>query len=200
MNLGVALTPMAWPESAADREVAQLTAAIARGDRSAFAAFYDAWFGRALQRLRQLSGKDEHAALDLLQDVMLKVAEKLPPLADQRALDAWMAKAMLSTVLDRRRAEGRRQRRELAAARPEVDDRPDLLEELFAGEQWQWIRRELAQLAPADRTLIEARYFAAASHAEIAGDTGKSVNAISSRIRRVLAALTKRAQGWLGHD
>ncbi|MGE0144016.1 MAG: RNA polymerase sigma factor [Planctomycetota bacterium] len=200
MISAAAITGMACPESAADREVAQLTAAIARGDRAAFATFYEAWFERALRRLRSLCGADEHAAFDLVHDVMLKVAEKMPPLPDQRALDAWMAKAMLSTALDRRRTELRRTRRESTAARPEVEEGPGLLDELCAGEQMHWVRLELSRLSDADRSMLEARYFGEASHARIAQGLGKTADAVSSRIRRVLASIAKRARGWFDHD
>ncbi len=62
---------------------AALTAAIANGDEVAFGAFYDAWFDAALALTRAVSHRDEAFALDVVQDVMLKVVQKLAPLATE---------------------------------------------------------------------------------------------------------------------
>ncbi|NRA57140.1 MAG: hypothetical protein HRU13_03365 [Phycisphaerales bacterium] len=48
-----------------------ITVRFARGDREAFAVFYDATFDDALADASRLTGRDEHFCLDTVQDAYL---------------------------------------------------------------------------------------------------------------------------------
>jgi RNA polymerase sigma-70 factor (ECF subfamily) len=174
--------------------VRDLTAAIARGDTAAFARFYESWFERAFALARSVTRKDESFCLDVVQDCMLKAARKLGPLPDERALSAWMARAILSTAIDLLRREERRARRERAAAVPEADtSTPEP-----ADERADWLRAALELLPPADRMLFEDRFVAGKTLAAAGAAAGISGDAAHGRIWRILARLRRAAQERFG--
>ncbi len=206
MNRGIVLSAIALPledlpAGAAEPSPAALTLAIARGDRDAFAAFYERWFDRVFATTRRLTRAGDADCLDVVHDVMLKVAQRMVPLADQRAVDAWMAKTILTTVLDRRRAETRRLARERVVAVPaDATTGPDeLADALLRDERIAWLRRELEQLPPRDRAALLARFRDDRSFAELGSALGISGDAAHGRIRRVLLRLAQRAQRVFGH-
>ncbi len=182
--------------------LATLTRAIARGDRDAFAAFYELWFDRVQATARRLTRADETECLDVVHDVMLKVAQRMVPLADERAVDAWMAKAILSTVIDRRRAASRRRVRESAVAMQEdasVDGELAVVEALSRDEQLVWLRRELEALPRHEREALVARFHDDRTFAEVGELLGVTGDAAQGRIRRALARLAHRAKEVFGH-
>ena len=170
---------------------------VAAGDEAAFASFYDAWFAPTLALARAISRRDEAFALDVVQDVMLTVARKLPPLRDEVALRAWMTRAVANAVTDHLRAEGRRRRRELAAGRERaerLDAEPWL--QLVAAERQAWLAGVLEALPALDRDLLAARFGAATSVAAAAAARGLGEDAAHGRLRRALQRLRRRAGEW----
>src|SRR5688572_24902887 len=87
-------------ERAAGLDAATVTAAIARGDRAAFGEFYEAWFDRCYAMARGMSGRDESACLDIVQEAMLRVVRRMRPLPDAAALEAWMRRVVRSAAVD----------------------------------------------------------------------------------------------------
>lgn len=174
-----------------------LTARIAAGDEQAFAAFYDLWFERLFALARTSTRRDEAFCLDAVQDCMLKVVRKLPALASEEAVAAWLLRALLRAAVDRTRSETRRQRHERAHADAQPQSCADALPELLDGEQRAWLAARLAELAPADRALLEARAQGATLEASgrSAGITG---HAAHGRIRRLVARLRDAARDWFG--
>jgi len=178
------------------------TAAIARGDREAFARFYDVWFDRVHAVARRLARGPGEDHLDLVHEVMLKVVHRMVPLRDQRAVDAWMARAILTTVLDRRRVELRRRRRETAvavAADATLDGAETLAHALLSDERLTWLRAELGRLPERDRLALRARFEDGSTFAEIGALLNTTGDAAHGRIRRALAHLARRAREVFGH-
>jgi RNA polymerase sigma factor (sigma-70 family) len=173
--------------------------AIRRGDERAFADFYEHWFDRALRLARAVTRGDEAMGLDVVQDVMLKVVHKLPALASERAVAAWMAKTISAAAIDRCRSDRRRQRREavVAQARSEVED-GDALRRLGDGEQLGWLRTQLAGLSVDERALLQQRFGGEASLGELAASLGLSTDAVHGRVRRLLLRLQRAAKEWFG--
>lgn len=176
---------------------AALTAAIAGGCEVAFGAFYDAWFDAALTLARSASRRDEAFGLDVVQDVMWKVVKRMPPLANEAAVEAWMARAIVRAVLDRLRQEMRRQRREVraGAVRAAAHD-ADAPTALLAGESMQWLHAQLAELPAIDRELLTARFASDSSVTAAARALGLGADAAHGRLRRCLARLRRAAQEW----
>ncbi len=181
------------PES---HEHAAWSRRIAVGDEAAFAAFYAAWFAPTLALARAACRRDEGFCLDIVQDVMLLVARKLPALPTDAAVGAWMTRTIRRTAIDRLRSEGRRQRRERAV---DQDAGPAPLEpwhELAGHEQRDWLQACLADLAPADQMLLAARFGGASTVADAGAQFGLSADAAHGRLRRVLERLRRKAAEW----
>lgn len=188
------------PKAAPADAVRVSTAAIAAGDSAAFGAFYDAWFDAVYALARAVSRRDEAWCLDVVQDVMLKVSRALPVLDTDAAVSAWLSRAVVRTVIDRRRSEQRRLRREqhIAAARAAVDLPADLPVELAVGERAQWLRAQLAGLPAVERDLVEARFLDGGSVTTTAAALGMTADAAHGRLRRCLQRLQRAAAEWLG--
>ena len=77
----------------------RITAAIASGDPEAFARLYDARFDDLYTLVRRRTGLDESAALDIVQDAMLKVIHRMKPLPNEAALDAYRSHGVDRVVL-----------------------------------------------------------------------------------------------------
>ena len=67
-----------------------LVRSIAAGDEAAFAAFYAAWFSPTLALARGACRRDEAFCLDVVQDVMLAAAKKMPALPTEASIGAWL--------------------------------------------------------------------------------------------------------------
>ena len=120
---------------------------------------------------------------------MLRVARRLPRLADERALTAWLARTVYSVAIDHLRRRRRAARRERAVARQELDERTDgaLLAE--RADELERLRRALAELPPDDRRLILARHQDDVSFRELGASLGITGDAASGRFRRGLLRL-----------
>lgn len=176
---------------------AALSAAIARGDEAAFAAFYAAWFPATLALARAASRRDEAWCLDVVQDVMFTVCRRLPALRDERAVRAWMTKAVCNAITDRARNERSRQRRERHVADERGDERagePWLA--LLAGERAQWLAARVEELPASDRALLAARFADGPSVAAVGASFGLSEDGAHGRLRRVVQRLRTLATEW----
>jgi len=183
----VAKTAPTRPESV------QLTAAVARGDEQAFAAFYELWFDRTLALARKATRRDESFCLDVVQDCMLRVVRAMRPLDTESAVEAWMARAVLTTAIDRLRADRRRTRREQEAARGEQDDAHPATEAEVT-ERNAWLIAHLRELPERDQQLLAARFGDDKTLAEVGEALGMTGHAAHGRIRRIIARLRDAAQ------
>jgi RNA polymerase sigma factor (sigma-70 family) len=177
-----------------------LTAAIARGDERAFERFYQAWFDRAYALARSMTRRDEAFCLDVVQDCMLKVVQRMQPLANESAVEAWMARTIYSTAVDRLRQDQRRQRREqrLATERGEQDPAMPPDQELQHQERQRWLAARLDELPAVDRELLHQRFDAGQTLEAVGAVLGLSGHAAHGRIRRLLAKLADAAKEWFG--
>lgn len=176
-----------------------LCVAIRRGDERAFADFYDHWFDRALRLARAVTRGDEAMGLDVVQDVMLKVVNKLPALGGERAVAAWMAKTVSAAAIDRCRSEQRRQRREAVVARRCGEATgADALQQLGDGELLGWLRAQLAGLSADERLLLQQRFGGEASLGEVAAALGLTTDAVHGRVRRLVMRLQRAGKEWIG--
>ena len=179
-----------WPACA------ELTGRIARGDEGAFAQFYDLWFERALGLARKFAGRDESVCLDVVQDTMLKVVRGMKRLADDRAVAAWMARAVFTTAMDRQRSESRRRRREQRGAVLETPV-PDPHDALASKETRAWLLGEIERFPPQDRALLRARFEEARTLEQVGAAHGLTGNAAHGRIHRMLTRLRHAAREWM---
>ena len=171
-----------------------LVAAIRRGDEGAFAQFYELWFERAVGAVRKLTKRDESFCLDVVQDCMMKVVKRLPKLRDERAVEAWMARTLCSTAIDRLRTEQRHRRHERAlASERDESDRREPADILSHSEQLEWIRDRLDELPTQQRKLILDRFADDGTLDKAGAKLGLSAFAVHGRIRRILDRWRARA-------
>ncbi|MBC7773658.1 MAG: sigma-70 family RNA polymerase sigma factor, partial [Pyrinomonadaceae bacterium] len=98
--------------------VQDMISAIADGNTSAFAVFYEQWFDRGVDLVSMLTRRDESFCLDVVQDAMVRAIKSLRPrlgIATRQDLDRWMTRVLHTTALDHLRRESRRKTRELRA-------------------------------------------------------------------------------------
>ena len=85
-------------------------AAAQRGDAAAFAALHDRYAGRVHAICLRMAG-DPVLAGELVQDVFVRVWERLGSFRGESAFGTWLHRLAVNVVLSRRRAEGRRRAR-----------------------------------------------------------------------------------------
>ncbi|MBL8723482.1 MAG: sigma-70 family RNA polymerase sigma factor [Planctomycetes bacterium] len=173
------------------------SAAIARGDEAAFAAFYAAWFPATLALARAVSRRDEAFCLDVVQDVMFAVCRRMPALPDEPAVRGWMRSAVAHAITDRVRQEQARRRREehVAEERGDAHD-GEPWHALLRDERAQWLAARLAELPASDQALLAARFADGPSVAAVGATFGLSEDGAHGRLRRALQRLRHLATEW----
>lgn len=166
-----------------DGGVATLTAGVARGDASALAEFYEAWFDRSFHLARRLTRRDESFCLDVVQDAMLRVAKSMRRMETPGELERWMTRVVHTAALDRLRAEARRAMRERRRAHVASGDGSAL------EEQVRWLRAQLAELGPEERTMLSLRFVQGRTLEETGEAVGMTGDAAHGRLRRILTRL-----------
>lgn len=185
--------PSTEPSSCVDPALVALVGRIRFGDAAALGEFYDLTVGRthaiALRILGNAADAEEAVA-----DVYLQVWERAAAYCPGRgAVLAWLQTLAWSRAMDHKRAAMRRQppglhpdAGQLAYIESE-DPRPDWLAE--TQDLARRVGAALANLAEAQRRVLELAFGQDLSHAEIAERTGLPLGTVKSHARRGLAAL-----------
>lgn len=166
-----------------DPVIACLCARVGRGDQAAFADLYEAWFDRCHAMARSLTGRDESFCLDVVQETMLRVARRIPPMECERDLARWMVRAVHSSAIDLLRRESRAKRRESAAARQPVSPPAPALDAA------EWLTAALRELDAQEHAMLTLRYGRGASLEVVGKAQGLSADAAHGRLRRLLGRL-----------
>jgi RNA polymerase sigma factor (sigma-70 family) len=176
-----------------DDQTRQLTAAMARGDPEAIAAFYRERFTWMFARARCACGRDESFCLDVVQDAMLRIVRCIQPVNSTRQLEAWLTLVVKSVAYDLLRREARRARYERQAARGEVAAPPNGDDEAYA-----WLVRRMEGLDPQMVRIINLRYYEGWTLQRIAGRLGLSIGTIDGRLRRALLEIRRGQENGHG--
>jgi len=179
---------MPLPSSShAGSAVRALTAGLARGDEEAFRSFHDQYFDRLLAYLFVLSRGDADAAHEALQETFIRVARHVRTFDSEEVFWSWLTVVARSAAMDGGRKRSRYWRLLAryavfwkAASAPDTADESRL--ELLLAEA-------LAELEPADRELINARYSRRASVRALAAELGLTEKAVESRLTRARRTL-----------
>ena len=170
---------MAEDVRGASEEVA-LLAAVAQGDRHAFAEIHRRYAVAMYAYVLRRTG-DRGAAEDLVQEVFVTVWRTAHAYDAQRApVGAWITMIARNRLIDRlRRASARPQ---LALA--EVGEEGLGTELLFAGRVTDElaVADALAALPEQQRTAVELAFYGGLSYAEIAERTGTPLGTVKSRM------------------
>jgi RNA polymerase sigma-70 factor, ECF subfamily len=178
------------PEPLAAAGSVELARGVARGDREALARFYEAWFDRVFVAARRVTGRDEAFCLDVVQEVMVKVARKLRPVKSEEELERWMLRVVRTTCVDLLRREARRSGRERRAVRVAAAESPPA--RLAEAEAAAWVR--VAAAASGDSELLRERVVRGRTLEEIGAASGMTAGAVHGRVRRALARMGRSAR------
>lgn len=177
----------ARPTSRSTAELSALLQAVGRGDREAFARFYDATssrvYGAVLRVLRDRGFSEE-----CVQDVYLEVWQKAPTFSPaQGSPAAWLVTMAHRRAIDRVRSEQSRTDREskyamLDAATGSMDTSDRFLDR-------RPVIDAMSELSGRQRECLFMAFFEGLTYAEAADRMGVPVSTMKSRIRSALAKM-----------
>jgi RNA polymerase sigma-70 factor (ECF subfamily) len=186
---------LTWPEAAsADWALVQQCAA---GDDAACARLVND-YQRMVYQLGLNLLRDPQEALDLSQDVFLRVFRMLPQFRGQSSLRTWIYRIVVTQAFNRRRWWRRRHQSEQvpleqhAAAHGELAEsrsyaQPDRVLQQREASSRVW--EALGRLPLDQRTVIVLREIDGLSYEEIADTIGVAVGTVKSRLARARASL-----------
>ena len=165
------------------------------GDANAFEALYRATTGRIFAVCLRMTA-DRARAVELTQDVYVRVWEKLSTFRGESAVESWMHRIAVNVVLESERSEGRRNAR--------VESRTDLAE--VEGEQLSSyteshddermdLEAAIAALPPATRRAFVLHDVEGYRHEEISRMTGTAQGTLRAQLfkaRRMLMEALSR--------
>lgn len=172
-------------------EGAELIGRMARGDRDAFAEFYDR-YARLVYPLILRILRDPTEAADVLQDVFWEAWQGAAAYdAGRGTPEAWMVTRARSRAIDRVRSIRRRSETFVAPVEENLAPdpaagAPDLAER---AEDRGVLRSALEQLPDAQREVIELAYYAGLTQTEIAQHLTQPLGTVKTRIRLGLERL-----------
>ena len=177
-------------DAAAPSPSIRLLGEIARGDRDAFARFYDLHATLvhtfALRILRERGEAEE-----VVQDVFLQVWRQAGVYSTDRGTpEAWLITLTRSRGIDKLRS--RRRRDEMVRPAETVERLPEpVAPESASGpaEARATLGGALADLPAAQRSVLELAYFDGLTQSEIAARLGEPLGTVKTRMRRGLERL-----------
>ena len=186
-------TPLLIPrmeQAASPSQLRELTSALAQGDDAAWAEFHRD-FGPGLFRyLLGATRGDYDLAAEALQQTYFRVARYARPCDSAPMFGGWLRVVAGSVLNDCRR---RRKSFWNLLHRPEARSEASATDE-DANEEHLFTALDvaLAQLAAADRSLLEAKYFSGTHVRTLAASLMISEKAVESRLTRARAELRRR--------
>jgi RNA polymerase sigma-70 factor (ECF subfamily) len=184
----------------------EIVARIVRGEADLFPALVRRYQTRIVAHLARVVGNREEA-LDLSQEIFLKVFQALPRYNAEYKFSTWIFRIASNAGIDFLRK--RRIRTVSMDAPPpgEGDEAPAAREFPAAGldpygelrneERRAKIGREIAALPPEFRELIALRHFAGLSYEEIADTKKMPLGTVKNKLFRARAVLKSRLAGEL---
>jgi RNA polymerase sigma-70 factor (ECF subfamily) len=164
-------------------DIAALTRAMAKGDESAYARFYDAYFERLRRYLLVVTHGNEDAAREALQSALVRVVRHIKEFASDEIFWGWLTVLARTALFD----QSRKRRRYLSFL-----DRFTIHARTLPPEQTeadakllQLLENGLGLLPVEERRLLEAKYLDDSSVQQIAAELQTSQKAVESRLVRI---------------
>ena len=175
---------------AASTATALLTRRLAAGEEDAFREFHRLYFDRLYHFLLAVTRGQEQEAQEALQETLLRLLRHPRVFADEEVFWCWLKAVARNAARDAHRKHRRyfallqnfALGRSREAHEPSGDD--SRLSSLLA--------ESLDELEPADRLLIENKYFDGETVRELSTTTGLSEKAVESRLLRLRRHLRAR--------
>ncbi len=128
---------------------------------------------------------EREAALDVSQNVFLRVHSKLATYKDQGNFKSWIARVAMNESSNWRRAQRRHRASELDEQWP-ADPGRSQEDRLWEREAWQLVNQSLTRLKPQHQLAVVLRYFEAMPVREIANILGSTEGVVKSILFRSL--------------
>lgn len=160
----------------------RLIRAMAQGDLSALADFYDRYATLIFGLAARVTGNAADAE-EVLQDVFIQAWSEAARYAPGRGSPrTWLLTIARSRAIDRRRRR-RRDEGAMPSSEETLDPRDGPGGDLEERERREAVRKALGLLPPEQRAAIELAYFQGLTHVEIAMQTGDPVGTVKGRLR-----------------
>ena len=170
----------------------------ARRDPDAWAAIVEQHGVRILNMAQRITG-DRALCDDVCQETLLQIREHAghfsppaPPQDAEASARGWIMRIASCTAFRVLRVRERSERREFVVASAAQNMAPSAAEIAAAREQFEQVRREVAQLPESLREPLSLRFFGALEYAELSMALGCSEDAAKKRVQRGLAQLRTR--------
>lgn len=150
------------------------------GDAAAFEALYRRTSDRVYAVCLRMSGDAERAA-ELVQDVFVRVWEKLPTFRGDSQFTTWLHRLTVNLVLQERRSRGRRAAREIGS--PDLERYGRVARRAMPGTRVD-LERAIAALPAKARQVLVLRDVEGYKYDEIAEMTGVSLGTVKAQIHR----------------
>jgi RNA polymerase sigma-70 factor (ECF subfamily) len=184
----------------------RLVARLRAGDATALEALMSEYGGR-MYRVALGITCDQGDAEEVVQDVLLTIAEKSDTFEGRAALGTWIYRITTNTALNKRRGKRRELETSLEEHLPRYEadghragDRSFLLAdwsqnpeaELLSGEARRMLERALATLPETYRAVLVLRDMEELGNEEVAAMLGESVASVKGRLHRARMALREQ--------
>ncbi|MFO0895375.1 MAG: sigma-70 family RNA polymerase sigma factor [Phycisphaerales bacterium] len=179
-----------------DADARRLTAAMAAGEREAYAALFSARVERTERDAARILRGHRHLVDDAVQETWIRVARRPVRCDGVAALDAWLTKVTASAAVDLLRSELARRVREERVARSR-EEAACFLDHAAVLEDARQQLEALSTLETDDRGILELRTRVGRSVAALAEILGVGSAALDSRVRRATARARQVLEGAL---
>jgi len=166
--------------SGSTESIEALVEAAQDGDVRAFEAVYRRTSDRVYALCLRMSG-DADRATELVQDVFVRVWERLPSFRGESLFTTWLHRLTVNLILQDRRARGRREARELGS--PDLDRFGRTARRAMPGTRVD-LERAIAGLPDKARRVLVLRDVEGYKYDEIARMTGVSLGTVKAQIHR----------------
>jgi RNA polymerase sigma-70 factor, ECF subfamily len=169
----------------------ELLAACQTGSRDAFRSLFEIYRDQVYSIALRYSG-NHAAAMDLTQDVFVKLYSQLPGFRGDSSFETWLYRLVVNTCLDQKR----KLRRlvpligEAILRRFHVNER--VTGDLIRSETRRTVQAAVARLSPDLRVAIILRYTQGLSYEEMAAAMNCSPGTVASRLSRAHKQLARR--------
>ena len=164
--------------------------ACRRGERDAFRALFEAYKDKVYSIALRFTG-DEALAMDIAQDVFLKLFSSISEFRGDSAFTTWVYRLVVNACLDHRRRSWR--------LIPIADDLlavlrapGNSLDRMLHSEMRDRVRGAVEKLTPDLRMVIVLRYTEGMSYEEIGEVLGCATGTVASRLNRAHKVLERR--------
>jgi RNA polymerase sigma-70 factor (ECF subfamily) len=171
----------------------ELLDACRRGDRDAFHGLFVATSDRVYAIALHYFSGDEATALDVTQDVYVKLFARIGQFRGESSFTTWLHRMVVNACLDEKRKR-RRRNESMSKLTPEPLAFPDRQESASQADPalTQRLHEVLRHMKPPLRATLLLRYFEELSYDEMAQALGCSRGTVASRLNRAHRFLARR--------